>query len=47
VCLWVRSGEVILRDDGFGFSEKLGRLGQMLSGRDGSRIWDVGCRAKG
>ena len=34
-----RVGQVIWRDDGFGYSEKLGRSGEVASGTGGGRIW--------
>ena len=42
-----RVEQAIWRDDGFGFSEKLGRLGEFASGPGGGRIWDLACREDG
>ena len=36
-----------MRDDDFGVSEQLDLLGEMASGTDGVRIWDMACREDG
>jgi len=38
---------VIFRDDGFGYSEQLGLLGEVASGTGGGRIQESACREDG